>query len=109
MSDPTRGAGRAGRADRADRAGRAARAEAGDEVDAPLADPAGPPAGDGDAAGDRVVSPIADGDERAIEAALRPKRLEDFTGQARVREQLSLVLHGALRRGSPPDHVLLCG
>jgi holliday junction DNA helicase RuvB len=57
----------------------------------------------------RVVSPLADGDDRAIESALRPKRLEDFTGQARVREQLSLLLHSALRRGRPPDHVLLSG
>ena len=44
---------------------------------------------------DRFVSPHADGDEQVIEAALRPKRLEDFIGQARVREQLSLVLQSA--------------
>ena len=58
---------------------------------------------------DDIVSPAADGDERAIEGALRPKRLEEFVGQARVREQLSLLLRGALRRGKPPDHVLLSG
>src|ERR1700743_3187219 len=58
---------------------------------------------------DRLVSPLADGDERAIESALRPKRLDDFVGQARVREQLTLLLHSALRRGRPPDHVLLSG
>src|SRR5258707_7104724 len=56
-----------------------------------------------------IVSPAADGDERAIEGALRPKRLNDFIGQARVREQLSLLLAGALRRGKAPDHVLLSG
>ncbi|MFC4060375.1 Holliday junction branch migration DNA helicase RuvB [Planomonospora corallina] len=56
-----------------------------------------------------LVSPEAEGDERLIEAALRPKRLEEFIGQARVREQLSLVLHSALRRGRPPDHVLMSG
>jgi Holliday junction DNA helicase RuvB len=60
------------------------------------------------AAGD-IVSPLADVDEQAIEGALRPKRLDDFVGQARVREQLSLLLRGALRRGRPPDHVLLSG
>jgi Holliday junction DNA helicase RuvB len=59
--------------------------------------------------GDRVVSPWADGDERQIEGALRPKRLDDFVGQARVREQLTLLLRSALRRGRPPDHVLLSG
>jgi Holliday junction DNA helicase RuvB len=59
--------------------------------------------------GGGIVSPLADGDERAIEGALRPKRLDDFVGQARVREQLTLLLHSALRRGRPPDHVLLSG
>ena len=58
---------------------------------------------------DRVVSPLADADDRVIEGALRPKRLSEFIGQGRVREQLSLVLEGALRRGRPPDHVLLSG
>jgi len=56
-----------------------------------------------------LVSPDAEGDERAIEAALRPKRLSEFIGQTRVREQLSLVLESALRRGRPPDHVLMSG
>ncbi len=58
---------------------------------------------------DRVVSALADADERVLESALRPRRLSEFIGQARVREQLSLVLESALRRGRPPDHVLLCG
>jgi Holliday junction DNA helicase RuvB len=43
------------------------------------------------------------------EATLRPRRLSEFIGQARVREQLELVLEGARRRGDPPDHVLLSG
>ncbi|REE94679.1 Holliday junction branch migration DNA helicase RuvB [Thermomonospora umbrina] len=60
---------------------------------------------------DRLVSSSVDedGDEQVIEAALRPKKLDDFIGQHRVREQLSLVLHSAVRRGRPPDHVLLSG
>ena len=58
---------------------------------------------------DATVSPLADADERVIESALRPTRLTEFTGQARVREQLSLILQSALRRGRPPDHVLLAG
>ena len=60
-------------------------------------------------AGERLVSPLADADDRVIESTLRPKRLNDFIGQARVREQLSLLLAGALRRGKAPDHVLLSG
>ena len=38
-----------------------------------------------------MVSALADADERVIESALRPRRLTEFTGQARVREQLSLI------------------
>jgi len=58
---------------------------------------------------ERVVSAVADEDDRVIEGALRPKRLSEVVGQNRVREQLSLVLEGALRRGRPPDHVLMSG
>jgi Holliday junction DNA helicase RuvB len=61
------------------------------------------------AAADNIISPLADGDERDIEGALRPKKLDDFVGQARVREQLTLLLRSALRRGRTPDHVLLSG
>ncbi|WP_073454271.1 Holliday junction branch migration DNA helicase RuvB [Actinomyces denticolens] len=57
----------------------------------------------------RFVSGEADEAERAAEAALRPKRLEDFTGQEVVRGQLSVVLRAALARGAAPDHVLLSG
>ncbi|WP_182899034.1 Holliday junction branch migration DNA helicase RuvB [Microbispora sp. H10830] len=56
-----------------------------------------------------LVSPEPEGDEQAIEAALRPRRLDEFIGQGRVREQLSLVLESALRRNRPPDHVLMSG
>ncbi|MEV7971202.1 Holliday junction branch migration DNA helicase RuvB [Sphaerisporangium sp. NPDC088356] len=56
-----------------------------------------------------LVSPDAEGDEQAIESALRPKRLGEFIGQGRVREQLSLVLESAVRRNRPPDHVLMNG
>ncbi|MGO1048885.1 Holliday junction branch migration DNA helicase RuvB [Crossiella sp. CA198] len=55
------------------------------------------------------LSPYAATGEREDETGLRPKNLTEFVGQARVREQLGLVLGGALRRGSPPDHVLLSG
>jgi Holliday junction DNA helicase RuvB len=48
-------------------------------------------------------------DERALEAALRPRTLDEVIGQDRVREQLSLVLEAARRRGRAPDHVLLSG
>jgi len=56
-----------------------------------------------------LVSPEPVGDEPVIEATLRPKRLSEFIGQQRVREQLSLVLESARRRRRPPDHVLMSG
>jgi Holliday junction DNA helicase RuvB len=62
-----------------------------------------------DADQDRVTSALADADDRIVETALRPRRLTELIGQDRVREQLSLVLQGALQRGRPPDHVLLSG
>src|SRR5664279_4312452 len=56
-----------------------------------------------------VVSPLPVPDERELEASLRPKRLTEFVGQPKVREQLELVLESARRRARPPDHVLLSG
>ena len=56
-----------------------------------------------------VVSAEVEAQDRDAEATLRPRRLTEFIGQPRVREQLELVLQGAMRRGSPPDHVLLSG
>jgi len=48
-------------------------------------------------------------EEKMIEAALRPKSLDDFVGQKRVRQQLSLVLEASKMRGRSADHVLLSG
>lgn len=56
-----------------------------------------------------LVSPSVDPEDRAVEAALRPKNLDDFVGQARVRRQLSLVLEASRMRGRSADHVLLSG
>jgi len=57
----------------------------------------------------RLTAAEADGDERAVEAALRPRTLDEVVGQRRVREQLGLVLEAARQRGRAPDHVLLSG
>ncbi|WP_091967261.1 Holliday junction branch migration DNA helicase RuvB [Propionibacterium cyclohexanicum] len=55
------------------------------------------------------VDPLVAPEEQAAEAALRPSRLDEFEGQPRVRDQLSLVLAAARHRDSTPDHVLLSG
>lgn len=44
-----------------------------------------------------------------VDASLRPRSLAEFVGQARVREQLELLLRGATLRGAAPDHILLAG
>lgn len=49
------------------------------------------------------------GGEEDIETSLRPKSLNEFIGQKKVREQLTLVLGGARARNVAPDHVLMAG
>jgi Holliday junction DNA helicase RuvB len=47
--------------------------------------------------------------EEELERSLRPRRLEDFVGQDRVKEQLAIALQAARSRGEALDHVLLIG
>jgi holliday junction DNA helicase RuvB len=56
-----------------------------------------------------IVSPSVQDDERQFEAGLRPQRLEDFTGQTKLKENLSIAIEAARRRGDAMDHVLLYG
>jgi holliday junction DNA helicase RuvB len=58
---------------------------------------------------DPVVSALVQEADLDAEATVRPKRLAEFIAQHRVREQLDLLLKSAMRRGSPPDHILLSG
>ncbi|GGH57884.1 Holliday junction branch migration DNA helicase RuvB [Rothia aerolata] len=59
--------------------------------------------------GQRLVAMEEEPEEKMIEAALRPKSLDDFVGQKRVRQQLSLLLEASKLRGRSADHVLLSG
>ena len=58
---------------------------------------------------EEFVTAEADPIERAAESALRPRSLDDFVGQQRVRDQLGLVLQAARARGTSADHVLFAG
>ena len=58
---------------------------------------------------DQLLRGGADDEDLAAEGALRPRSLDEFIGQERVRSQLGLVLEAARHRGSTPDHVLLSG
>ena len=55
------------------------------------------------------VAPVLDEDDEELELTLRPRRLDDFVGQERVKEQLEIALTAAKARGEPLDHVLLAG
>src|SRR4051794_26147597 len=56
-----------------------------------------------------IVSAAAREDERQFEAALRPQRLADFTGQPKLKENLAVAIEAAKSRGEALDHVLLYG
>lgn len=56
-----------------------------------------------------IVSPSLREEERQFEAALRPRRLADFTGQPKLKENLFIAIEAAKRRGEAMDHVLLYG
>lgn len=56
-----------------------------------------------------AASVEARAEEHDVEKTLRPKSIDEFIGQPKVREQLNLVLAGAKRRGVTPDHILLSG
>ena len=58
----------------------------------------------------RVVSAAPTSpNEEAIERALRPKLLQEYVGQTKVREQLEIFIGAAKKRGEAMDHVLLFG
>jgi holliday junction DNA helicase RuvB len=58
---------------------------------------------------DGIVSASVREDERQFEAALRPRLLDDFAGQAKVKENLKIAIEAAKKRGEAMDHVLLYG
>src|SRR5271155_5406135 len=56
-----------------------------------------------------IVSASLREEEKQDEAALRPSRLADFAGQPKIKENLSIAIEAAKRRGEAMDHVLLYG
>jgi Holliday junction DNA helicase RuvB len=57
----------------------------------------------------RLVAADLPEEERAFDAALRPRRLDEFVGQQRIKEQLALLIDGARARGETVDHLLFSG
>lgn len=58
---------------------------------------------------ERMISPKLKEEEVALDLSLRPKRLAEFIGQDRIKENLKIVIEAAKGRGEALDHVLLYG
>ena len=58
---------------------------------------------------DRLIDSSATREDDAIEASIRPKRLDEYLGQKPVREQLDIYIQAAKGRGDALDHVLIFG
>jgi Holliday junction DNA helicase RuvB len=80
-----------------------------------MVDLTGEPQGSGGIEGapepdDRLIEAAARSPEdREFDVALRPRTLDEFVGQERVKEQLALLIDGAQRRDEPVDHLLFSG
>jgi Holliday junction DNA helicase RuvB len=58
---------------------------------------------------DPLIDPSQDGEEAALDRAIRPRRLADYVGQPVVREQMEIFIPAARARGEALDHVLIFG
>jgi Holliday junction DNA helicase RuvB len=58
---------------------------------------------------ERVTAAVLAPDDEELEGSLRPRRLAEFVGQERIKEQLAIVLEAAKGREEALDHVLLAG
>lgn len=58
---------------------------------------------------ERIISADAQTDDVSVDRAIRPKRLEDYIGQPKVREQMEVFIQAAKARTEALDHVLIFG
>src|SRR5688572_4837036 len=58
---------------------------------------------------ERIIAAGATREDEAIEASIRPQRLDEYLGQKPVRDQLSIYIEAAKKRGEAMDHVLIFG
>ena len=57
----------------------------------------------------RIMSTGYSAEDSDVEVSLRPKTLDEYIGQEKVKENLKVYIEAAKRRGDPLDHVLLYG
>jgi Holliday junction DNA helicase RuvB len=58
---------------------------------------------------ERIISAKESGDDKALDLTLRPKRMEEYIGQSKVKENLYITIEAAKKRKEPVEHVLLYG
>jgi Holliday junction DNA helicase RuvB len=58
---------------------------------------------------DRLIDPTSADDEAIVEASIRPKNLDEYLGQAAVKEQMEIFIGAARKRAESLDHVLIFG
>ncbi|RZA23844.1 MAG: Holliday junction branch migration DNA helicase RuvB, partial [Lysobacteraceae bacterium] len=58
---------------------------------------------------DRLLTAAANREDDALEASIRPRKLDEYLGQKPVRDQLSIYIEAARGRGEAMDHVLIFG
>ncbi|MBT1063114.1 Holliday junction branch migration DNA helicase RuvB [Bowmanella sp. Y26] len=58
---------------------------------------------------DRLIQPTAREEDEAVDRAIRPKMLADYTGQDHVREQMEIFIQAARKRQDALDHLLIFG
>jgi len=58
---------------------------------------------------DRLISGVASREDEAVDRAIRPKLLSDYTGQSQVCEQMAIFIEAARRRREALDHLLIFG
>jgi holliday junction DNA helicase RuvB len=57
----------------------------------------------------RLLSPTSQTGEAPVDATLRPRSLDEFVGQHRLKQNLRIFITAARRRGEALDHILFCG
>ncbi len=60
-------------------------------------------------AADRIVAGARKDEDAVLETSLRPRRLEEYVGQEKLKDNLRIAIAAAQQRGEPLDHILLYG
>ena len=58
---------------------------------------------------ERIICPGYSNEDSDIENSLRPKKLEDYVGQEKIKKNLKIYIEAAKQREEPLDHTLLYG